>query len=348
MKPSQLGRATFMLVCSFFSIFIASANGIEDSPGSEREITGYVQDAQGEPVIGASIRVKGTTVGTITDVSGRYTVKATNESTLVISFVGYRTEEVKVGNHNTIDIILQEDSELIDEVVVIGYGTAKKKDLTGAAANIKGDKVAERRTTQLATALQGAVSGVLVTRSSGEPGAGASNILVRGVTTIGDSSPLIVVDGIPVDNINDVNANDVESITVLKDAASASIYGSRAAAGVILVTTKRATEKDLRISYNFEYGIEIPTAQPKQVDFQRYLEMVNELKYNDNPAGGLYTVYTEDQVNNWVKNNKTDPDNYPITDWYDLLIKGSAPRQTHTLNLVGGSKNVKTRASLSY
>lgn len=348
MKPSQLGRATLILVCSFFSIFIASANGIEDSPGSEREITGYVQDAQGEPVIGASIRVKGTTVGTITDVSGRYTVKATNESTLVISFVGYRTEEVKVGNHNTIDIILQEDSELIDEVVVIGYGTAKKKDLTGAAANIKGDKVAERRTTQLATALQGAVSGVLVTRSSGEPGAGASNILVRGVTTIGDSSPLIVVDGIPVDNINDVNANDVESITVLKDAASASIYGSRAAAGVILVTTKRATEKDLRISYNFEYGIEIPTAQPKQVDFQRYLEMVNELKYNDNPAGGLYTVYTEDQVNNWVKNNKADPDNYPITDWYDLLIKGAAPRQTHTLNLVGGSKNVKTRASLSY
>lgn len=114
----------------------------------------------------------------------------------------------------------------------------------------------------------------------------------------------------------------MESITVLKDAASASIYGSRAAAGVILVTTKRATEKDLRISYNFEYGIEIPTAQPKQVDFQRYLEMVNELKYNDNPAGGLYTVYTEDQVNNWVKNNKADPDNYPITDWYDLLIKG--------------------------
>ena len=215
---------------------------------------------------------------------------------------------MKVGNHNTIDIILQEDSELIDEVVVIGYGTAKKKDLTGAAANIKGDKVAERRTTQLATALQGAVSGVLVTRSSGEPGAGASNILVRGVTTIGDSSPLIVVDGIPVDNINDVNANDVESITVLKDAASASIYGSRAAAGVILVTTKRATEKDLRISYNFEYGIEIPTAQPKQVDFQRYLEMVNELKYNDNPAGGLYTVYTDDHVNNWVKNTKADPD----------------------------------------
>ncbi len=348
MKFSQSGRATLLLVCFLFGILAVSANNVEESPGPKRDITGLIRDAQGEPVIGATIRVKGTTDGTVTNHEGRYSVKASNESTLVISFVGYRTEEVKVGSRTTIDVVLQEDSELIDEVVVIGYGTARKKDLTGAAANIKGDKVAERRTTQLATALQGAVSGVLVTRSGGEPGAGASNILVRGVTTIGDSSPLIVVDGVPVDNINDVNANDVESITVLKDAASASIYGSRAAAGVILVNTKRAAEKELRINYNFEYGIEIPTSQPKQVDFQRYLEMVNELKYNDNPAGGLYTVYTEDQVNNWVANNKIDPDNYPITDWYDLLIKGSAPRQTHTLNLVGGTKNVKTRASLSY
>lgn len=314
---------------------------------AQLDISGTVSDKEGEPVIGASVRVQGTQTGTITDIDGKYTVKANKGDVLTFSFIGYKSFETKVGDQTTINVTLQDNSEVLDEVVVVGYGTVKKKDLTGSVSNLKGELVTDRHTTQLTNALQGAVSGVQVTRSNGQPGASGS-ILIRGVTTIKDKGPLIIVDGIPVDNIDDVNANDVENITVLKDAASAAIYGSRAASGVVLITTKRADDSNMKITYNFEYGLEIPTSQPKQVAFQRYLEMVNEMKYNDNPVGGWFQEYSQDEVENWVSRNPVDPDNYPITDWYDLMVKGSAPRQSHIVNLIGGSKKVRTRATFSY
>lgn len=339
---------SFGITCTTETVYGRQSDNNLISNAPVKVVTGVVKDTQGETMIGVSVSPKGSKTGTITDINGRYSISVPAGSTLVFSFVGYKTMEVNVGQKKNVDVVLESDNQILDEVVVVGYGTAKKKDLTGAASNLKGDNLSDRHTTQLSTALQGAVSGVLVTRSTSEPGSGASDILIRGVTTMGDTSPLIIVDGIPVSNINDVNAKDVESMSVLKDAASASIYGSRAAAGVILITTKRASDKELKLGYNFEFGLDIPTQQPKNVSFQRYLEMANELKYNDNPAGGKYSLYSEDQVNNWVKNNETDPDNYPITDWYKLLVKGSAPRQSHVLTLSGGGKVVKTRASLSY
>lgn len=145
-----------------------------------------------------------------------------------------------------------------------------------------------------------------------------------------------------------MNPEDVESMSVLKDAASASIYGSRAAAGVIVITTKRAKQDDLSLNYNFEYGWEMPTKLPEYVGAQRYLEMINETRFNDNNSGGWYQAYSEDQVNNWVKNNATNPDAYPIVDWQDAILKSSAPRQTHSINIAGGSKVVKTKASFRY
>lgn len=346
-----------LLVCLLQSSYAIGATGLRsDSDFNYEEtkavqdniISGIIKDSSGEPIIGVNLRVKGTTVGTITDLDGNYKINAEPGSILIVTYVGYKTQEIKVPQGKTLNITLEENEELLDEVVVIGYGTVKKKDLTGATSSLKGETLAERRTTQLSSALQGAVSGVLVTRSGSAPGAGASKILIRGITTMGDSDPLIIVNGVPVESINDVNANDVESMSVLKDAASASIYGARAAAGVILITTKRANESDLRLSYNFEYGLDIPTSQPKNVSMQRYMEMYNELKYNDNPSAGLYSQFSEYQVNNWVTNHKYDPDNYPITDWYDLLIRNYAPRQTHSLNLSGGTKNIKTRASFNY
>lgn len=186
----------------------------------------------------------------------------------------------------------------------------------------------------------------MVSRDNGAPGSSAS-IQIRGVTTIGDSSPLVIIDGIPGD-INSVNPEDVESMSVLKDAASASIYGSRAAAGVIVITTKRAKSGDVALSYNFEYGWEIPTKLPTYVGAQRYMEMVNETRYNDNPDGGWYQTYTEDEITNWSMNNATNPDKYPMTDWGDILLKSSAPRQTHTLSIVGGGKIIRTKASFRY
>lgn len=320
-----------------------------DSNGANQayRLTGVIKDANGEPVIGANVVEKGTTNGTISDIDGKFSLSVTPDATLIVTYIGYVSQEIKVGNRKSFDIVLKEDSEMLNEVVVVGYGTMKKKDLTGAVAAVKGDALAARKTTQLSTALQGAVAGVMVTRDNNAPGAAAGSIRVRGVTTIGDTSPLVIVDGVP-GSINDVNPNDVENISVLKDAASSSIYGSRAAAGVILITTKRAKEKDLSINYNFEYGLEIPTKQPEYVGVKRFLETTNELRYNDNKSGGWNQAYSEDDVNNWEKYNQTNPDKYPMTDWTGMIMRDSAPRQTHTLSVAGGTKSVKSNASFVY
>lgn len=324
-------------------------NSTDKEKGAQQKdflVTGIVKDENGEPIIGANIQVVGKSAGTITDMNGRFSISASANSTLQITYIGYQTQTVNIGEQRNINIILQEDNAQLDEVVVVGYGTMKKKELTGSVTAVKGDELAARRTTQLSTALQGALSGVMVSRDNGAPGSSAS-IQIRGVTTIGDSSPLVIIDGIPGD-INSVNPEDVESMSVLKDAASASIYGSRAAAGVIVITTKRAKSGDVALSYNFEYGWEIPTKLPTYVGAQRYMEMVNETRYNDNPDGGWYQTYTEDEITNWSINNATNPDKYPMTDWGDILLKSSAPRQTHTLSIVGGGKIIRTKASFRY
>ena len=311
-------------------------------------VTGTVTDENGEPLIGASVFVKGTTEGAITDLDGEFSVTVPEDATLVISYIGYLSQEVMPGIRNNLNITLQPDKTVLDEVVVIGYGTVKRKDLTGSVASVRGEDIASKQTTTLSTALQGSLSGVLVQRNNSAPGASASSIRVRGITTMGTTDPLIIVDGVQTDDIDYVNSNDVESITVLKDAAAASIYGSKAAAGVILITTKRGQASELSITYNGEFGWEIPTQQPEMVGVSRYLEMYNELQYNDNPGGGFYQTYSTDQIKNWTKYNATDPDNYPVTDWYDLIMKDSAPRTTHTVSVNGGNDVVRTSASLSY
>lgn len=313
-----------------------------------KSISGTVKDGNGEPLIGATVRVKGSSTGTVTDIDGNYTLNVPANAELEISYIGFIDQQIHVGNKTNYNIILKENANNLDEVVVIGYGAVKKKDLTGAVAAVKGEELVNKRTTMLSNALQGTLSGVTVSRSSSAPGSGASSIRVRGITTIGESSPLVIVDGVE-GSLDYVNANDVESISVLKDAAAASIYGSKAAAGVILVTTKRGNDTGkLDLKYNAEFGWEIPTKQPSMVGVTRYLEMNNELMYNDNPAGGFFQVYTADQTKNWVNYNQSDPNNYPITDWKEMMLKSSAPRMTHTLTVSGGNKAVKSIASLSY
>ncbi|MDE6448973.1 MAG: TonB-dependent receptor, partial [Muribaculaceae bacterium] len=314
----------------------------------KRKITGTFLDENGDPIIGATVRVKDGDAAVSTDFDGHFSIDAANGDKLLITYIGYEPKEVKVDGSNNLTIDMDVTENTLEEVVVIGYGTVKKKDLTGAVASVKGEDLVNKKTTTLSTALQGSVSGLMVRRDNNAPGASAGSMHVRGVTTMGDSSPLIIVDGVQCDNIDYVNANDVESISVLKDAAAASIYGSKAAAGVILITTKRGDESSLSLSYNGEFGWELPTTQPTMVGATRYLEMSNELLYNDNPAAGFFQLYTADQVKNWVRNNAIDPDRYPITDWKGMMMKDSAPRMTHTVSLSGGNKSVKSQASLSY
>lgn len=327
----------------------AAQPSFQNGKRTGKKIKGKVGDNQDEPLIGATVKVKGTNIATVTDMDGNFELDVPAGAELVVSYIGFNDQTVKVsGSKSSYDIEMQENSNSLDELVVIGYGTVKKKDLTGAVAAVKGDELVNKRTTMLSNALQGTLSGVTVSRNSSAPGSGASSIRVRGITTIGESSPLVIVDGVE-SSLDYVNANDVESISVLKDAAAASIYGSKAAAGVILVTTKRGNDTGkIDLKYNAEFGWEIRTKQPSMVGVTRYLEMNNEMLYNDNPSGGFFQVYTADQTKNWVKYNQTDPDNYPITDWQGLILNSSAPRMTHSLTVSGGNKAVKSVATLTY
>ena len=317
-------------------------------PQEKIRITGVITDAEGEGVIGASILERGTQNGTISLFYGSFSLETTVGATVQITSIGFVAQEIKVGNQRTFTITLKEDTKLLDEVVVIGYGTMRKKDLTGAVGSVTGDALTNRKTTQLSTALQGTMSGVTITRNNNAPGASA-DIRIRGITTISESSPLIVVDGVPVNNINDVNPNDVENISVLKDAASAAIYGARAAAGVILITTKRGSTDKFSMDYTFEYGVEIPTTSPKYVGATRFMEMTNELRWNDAGNGAdQYPTYGKDIIENYDALHTENPNKYPNTDWQGMILKGSAPRQSHVLSFSGGSKMVRSKVTLAY
>ena len=326
----------------------AKSSGMAANDDKPRTVTGHIVDQSGEPLMGATVKIKGSSKGTISDMDGNYTIECGKDDVIEVSYMGFNTQEVKIAASGKYDITLVETSNTLEELVVIGYGTVKKKDLTGAVSAVKGEDLVARHNTQLSNALQGSLSGIMVRRNSGAPGSGASSIHVRGVTTMGDSSPLVIVDGVE-GSLDNVNSNDVENITVLKDAAAASIYGAKAAAGVILVTTKRGQDVGkLSLHYTGELGLEIPTTQPSMVGVTRYLEMNNELQYNDNPSGGLFQVYTADQTKNWMRYHETNPDQYPVTDWQGLMLKSSAPRSSHNLTMTGGNKVVRSVVTLSY
>ncbi|HBL75300.1 MAG TPA: SusC/RagA family TonB-linked outer membrane protein [Prolixibacteraceae bacterium] len=330
-------------------VILTNSSGIASVSQQSKTVTGKVTDSSGEPLPGVTVVVKGTTNGTITGADGNYSLgNITADATLLFSFVGMKSQEIPVAGKTGINVTMVEETIGLEEVVAIGYGTAKKSDITGAVATLQGDAVAERRTTQVSQALQGAISGVMVTRDNNTPGSSAT-INIRGITTIGDSSPLIIMDGVPINNINDINPNDIQDISVLKDAASASIYGSRAAAGVILVTTKRAKAGELNLSYNAEYGVETPTQLPVYVDVIRYMQIANELRWNDNGnTSDEYPLYAKDIVDNYMSLNAENPDLYPNTDWVGLILEKYAPKQSHTLSISAGTKAIRSKLTLAY
>lgn len=314
------------------------------------QVTGKVTDNLGGVIPGVTVTIKGTSNAVITDGKGIYLLpRVASDAVLVFSSLGMKTQEAKVGNRNTIDISLDSEAFSLNEVVAVGYGVVKKKDLTGSVATISGEAIAKRATTQVSQALQGTMPGVTVTRSNSEPGASAS-VRVRGVTTIGDSNPLVIADGVPVNSMDDINPDDIEDISVLKDAASASIYGARAAAGVIIITTKRAKSNQVSIDFTSNFGFDAPTAFPETVDVQRYMQMINEFSWNDagNVAGGEYSLYPKNDIENWLSLNKTNPNRYPNTNWLDLIVRDTAPRSSQNISFSGSAGKVKTFASLNY
>ncbi|PTS96893.1 TonB-dependent receptor [Pedobacter sp. HMWF019] len=313
-----------------------------------RNVSGKVVDAGTKtPIRGVSILVPGTKIGTTTNDNGEFNFSVPQETKNVrVTFIGYQEQLVELTG-KLLQIALTDASQNLRDVVVVGYGTQKKKDLTGAISTISSEDIVGRATVQVSEALQGAIPGVSVTRSSAAPGAGAT-VQIRGVTSLNTNSPLVVVDGIPVSSMDLVNPNDIQTLTVLKDAASAAIYGSRGAAGVILITTKRGIEGKSSLEYNFEYALQKPTALPRYADAPTYMRLFNEQAVNDGAATG---PYANDYIVNFEANMAANPDKFPFanTNWQDLIMSHQyAPRQQHDLVFTAGSKSIKTKASLGY
>lgn len=317
---------------------------------TESIITGTVTDENEQGLPGVSVLIKGTQRGTTTDAVGKYKLALSdNNEVLVFSFVGYLSQEIKISSQTTLNVSLKLDTKALEEVVVVGYGVQRKKDLTGAVSTISSDMFKERKETQVAQALQGAMSGVMVTRNGANGAMGGATIRIRGVTTIGNSDPLVIVDGVPVSDVNQVNPNDIENLSVLKDAASASIYGSRAASGVILITTKRAKTDQASIQYSYENGFDTPTQLPEYMRSQRYMELVNELRWNDAGNGAnRFPTFSQDLLTDYNQKHLSNPDQYPDTDWMALTLNKIAPREAHSISVIGGSKFVKSNASVRY
>ncbi|MBC9929737.1 TonB-dependent receptor [Chitinophaga qingshengii] len=303
------------------------------------DIRGTVKDEQGNPIPGVSVGVVGTTRGAVTDAKGAYVLNATAGETLKFSILGYKPYTVQVGNANTLDVILHPEASAISEVVVVGYGTQKKSQLIGSVSQINAEKVNNRTVPQLSNALTGQMPGVTVIQRSGRPGNAAGEIQVRGVGSFGATpAALVLVDGMPVNSFNDVNPNDVEAVSVLKDASSAAIYGARAANGVILVTTKSggATGK-LKLNYNGYLGTQKPTALPQSVNSWEYAQAMNEA------VPGSYSP-AEIQM----FKDGSNPDNYPNSNFYGEFFKPFGIQTGHNISLANGNKVNQYQLSFGY
>lgn len=306
---------------------------------STKTISGTVSDPTGESVIGANVMVKGTTVGTITDVDGNFRIEASPTATLIVSYIGFVTQEISVAGKQLFKITLREDAELLEEVVVVGYGTQKKETLTGSVVSVKGDDIKKSPAPNVSSSLSGKLPGLIVNQRSGEPGRDDPSIVVRGFGTFGDSSPLIIIDGVERDNMSRINPEDIENISVLKD-ASAAIYGARAANGVILITTKKGKAGKPEFSLGFNTAFSSPTIKPKMLDAVTYAQVYNEGDWYRKGRPESYTPIYSDEVIQKFRDG-SDPVLYPNTNWLDETLKPFSLQTRTNFQVSGGSENIR-------
>lgn len=327
----------------FLSIFLFSVFFSLQALAQGVMIKGVVADATGEGMPGVSILEKGTSNGCITDIDGAFSLTVSgNSSVLSFSYIGYTSTEETVGSRRVINVVLKEDTELLDEVVVVGYGTQKKATVTGSVASVKGDDLKASGVANVTNMFAGQLAGVIATNRTGEPGADMSTILIRGKGTLHDNSPLIVIDGVANrSGLERLNPNDIESINVLKD-ASASIYGAQAANGVILVTTKRGKTSKPTISYNGNYSISQFTRTPNLLnayEFMNYSDEISTYKGQNPVFANIKGGYLDGTI---------DRNRYGDTDWIDAVYRDFAPQTRHSLSASGGSEKVKFHISGDY
>lgn len=336
------------------------------------KVTGKVTDqATGETLVGVSILIKGTNVGAVTDINGKFTVTAAENAVLVVSYIGYTTQEVPVDGKPLLNIKLQSSSKGLNEVVVVGYGVQKKVTVTGAVVSVKGDELIKSPATNLSNSIAGRMAGVTATNPGGEPGYDGSTIRIRGTNTLGNSDPLVVIDGVPSpagqNTIDRINPADVESISVLKD-ASAAIYGSRAANGVILITTKHGKTGKPEIAYTYNKGWSQPTTIPKMANSTEYATLANEIDLYNLPSqywgaasAAFKTTGSFTRPDNGATSTASfqpsdfkkfadgsDPWGHPNTDWFKETLKTWSPQSRQNIQLSGGTENIKYLTSIGY
>lgn len=311
---------------------------VHETKAQDRKVSGVITSSSGEVLPGVNVLIKGTTTGGITDFNGKYEINVPNgETILIYSFIGYHSKEVTVGTQSLIDLQLLEDAEELEEVVVIGFGEQKKENITGSLETMGDKAIKDRPVTSTSQLLQGTMSGVVAMQNSGQPGADNMNISIRGASSINDTPALVIIDGMPAD-MNSINPQDIESLTVLKDASATAIYGARAAGGVILIKTKSGEEGKVRMNYSGYIGLQTPTNEPTFVDEVGYMEMRNTARRNDD----LAPLFSESDIEKYRTGELKG------TSWRDELLRKSAVQQQHNLSLSGGTDKVKYFASTSY
>ncbi len=304
-------------------------------------VRGTVNDESGEPIIGASVKVVGSNTGAVTDLNGKFTVSAPSNGQLEISYVGYQTQKLAISGRSDITVTLVEDAMSLDDVVVIGYGTQKKKLVTGATVQVKGDDIAKLNTTNALEAMQSSTPGVQITQSSAQPGKGYK-VYIRGIGTTGNAAPLYVIDGVAGGNLDGINPADIESIDILKDAASAAIYGARAANGVILVTTKQGKEGKIEISYNGAMGWSNAYKRPQLLNAQQFMTIMDENNFNEKGSKLNWASMVPENILKKVN------DGWEGTDWWDVFKNKNAQQQNHSVTLTGGTDRSKFAMSYTY
>ena len=311
--------------------------------GVKKTLYGRVVDQHGDPIIGASVKCNGSAMGTVTDIDGNFALNGVEaDSELQVSYIGCKSQTLRVGQRDRISIALHEDSEQLNEVVVVGYGSQKKVNLTGAVASVSGKELSARPITSVKAGIQGLVPGLQVTTSSGRPGEDNTSMTVRGVGTLNNSAPYILIDGVESGTMNTIDPNDVESISVLKDAASAAIYGSKAANGVILITTKRGKSGKPKVGYNGTFGWQVATGHVERMHSADAAEFLNKAL----ESSGKSPRFTQDDIQKF--RDGSDPYGHPDTDWYGMAYQGNGFMHKHSANIDGGNDNVSYMVSAGY
>lgn len=350
MKDRQMNSkssGSVLMLLRWLSVFLMLLAG-QTLWAQQRQVTGIVKDQTGEPIIGASVLEKGTTNGVITDLDGNFKLTVSNavKAVLQISYVGYKTQEISVNGKTLLEVVLKEDTELLDEVVVVGYGAQKKESVVGAISQVSSKELLASPAANVSQAIAGKIPGVITTQTSGAPGQDDTKINIRGRATFaGDGSPLILVDGVER-TFSQIAPDDIETISVLKDASATAVYGVRGANGVMLITTKRGRDQKPEVNLTANWQIQSPTRSDTYLDSYQSVVLLEEALKND----GLPSQFSANDIEMYRKSaagelSGLDAMLYPNVDWYDEVLKKSAPAQRYNVSVRGGTKRMRYYAS---